>query len=503
MKTENWKVFYPLLFGIYPALGLMAFNITQITLLAGLRSVLISIVFTFGIYAAFCWRVGDKDKAALLCSWFTVFFFAYGHVYDVLKGWTALGIILGRHRFLFPLWLIVFGVGAWLIYAKAKRLHSVSRTLNIVSVILVIMPIITIARLEWQRSHSSFIPRVTTELTPSSSSTTSGQLPDVYYIILDGYTRDDMLLRGYGLDISEFIGQLEELGFYLPRCAQSNYGITALSLASSLNMDYLDKVIPQTNIEPSNWIPFSEPIRHSQVRRIFESMGYKTVAFGSSDWWWTQLPDANYLFTSNYSKLDILISFRSISNFEILFLRTTILRVFEEALPSPVEKSPDVVLAEDILTVLDQLKNVPQLPGPKFVFVHLQAPHDPYVFSPDGEIVITESKKPGFPNEIQYLNKRIVPLVQTIIKHSSVPPIIILQADHGWDTDTRMAIFNALYFPNGGDKVLYPTLTPVNTFRLVFDTYFGQEFPLLPDISYYSTNEDLFNFTEVQYPCKP
>ena len=495
MKKENWKVFYPLLFGIYPALGLVAFNITQITLLAGLRSVLISFVLILGIYAILCWRVMDKDKAALLCTWFIIFFFAYGHVYDALNGWTAFGIILGRQLFLFPLWLIVFGVGAWLIFMKAKRLHSVSQTLNIMSVILVLLPVITIARMDWERSHPGLSKQADIKLVSPSSSPSSGQLPDVYYIILDGYTRGDMLLRDYGLDISGFVGQLEKIGFYIPRCSQSNYGITALSLASSLNMNYLDKVIPQTYIEPDNWIPFSEPIRHSQVRQVFTSMGYKTVAFGSSDWWWTQIPDADYSFTPTSSNWDTLINFRDFSQFEVFFLKTTILR--------SLEGSSDVIIAKKILITLDQLENVPQLPGSKFVFVHLQAPHDPYVFSPDGEIVITKSEDPGYPDEIQYLNKRIVPLVQTIIKSSTVPPIIILQADHGWDTDVRMANFNALYFPNGGAKVLYPTLTPVNTFRLVFDTYFGQKYPLLPDVSNYSTDEDPLSFTEVRYSCNP
>jgi Sulfatase len=495
MKKENWKIFYPLLFGIYPALGLVAFNITQITLMAGLRSILLSLVLILGVYAILCWRVQDVDRAALLCGWFCIFFFAYGHVYNTLNGWMAFGIILGRQLFLLPLWLIVFGVGAWLILTKAKRLHLVSQALNIMSVILVLLPAITITRMEWERNQTGHPQQGNIKLASPSGLTTAAQYPDVYYIILDGYTRGDMLLREYDLDISGFIGQLEEIGFYIPPCAQSNYAITALSLASSLNMNYLDQVIPQTHIEPDNWIPFSEPIRHSQVRKIFSSMGYKTVAFGSTDWWWTQIPDADYSFMPTSSNVGTLIDFSNISQFEVFFLKTTILR--------SLEGSSDVIVAKKILITLDELENVPSLPGPKFVFVHLQAPHDPYVFNPQGDIVITKSENPGFPNEIQYLNKRIVPLVQAIINRSTVPPIIILQADHGWDLDARMANFNALYFPNGGNKKLYPTLTPVNTFRLVFDTYFGQEFPLLPDISYYSANEDPLSFTKVQYPCKP
>jgi hypothetical protein len=66
-----------------------------------------------------------------------------------------------------------------------------------------------------------------------------------------------------------------------------------------------------------------------------------------------------------------------------------------------------------------------------------------------------------------------------------------------------MANLIAYYFPNGGARVLYPTITPVNTFRLVLNTYFGQKFPLLPDASYYSTYDHPYKFTEVLHPCNP
>jgi len=66
-----------------------------------------------------------------------------------------------------------------------------------------------------------------------------------------------------------------------------------------------------------------------------------------------------------------------------------------------------------------------------------------------------------------------------------------------------MANLIAYYFPNNGAGVLYPTITPVNTFRLVLNTYFGQDLTLLPDVSYYSAYEDRFKFTEVRVPCNP
>jgi hypothetical protein len=117
--------------------------------------------------------------------------------------------------------------------------------------------------------------------------------------------------------------------------------------------------------------------------------------------------------------------------------------------------------------------------------------------------VVSNTVDPALGNELQFLNKRMLEAAQAIITQSKNPPIIIIQGDHGLDTEVRMAILIAYYFPNDGSRVLYPTITPVNIFRLVFNTYFGQKLPLLPDVSYYSSYEHKFKFTEVQYPCKP
>ena len=40
--------------------------------------------------------------------------------------------------------------------------------------------------------------------------------------------------------------------------------------------------------------------------------------------------------------------------------------------------------------------------------------------------------------------------------------------------------------PYGCDRLLYPSITPVNTFRLVFNCYFGASYPLQEDITYWS-----------------
>jgi hypothetical protein len=491
--------------GIYPAVGLVGVNISQMVLSAGMRSVLVAVLFSIAVYALFCWRVKDENRAALLCAWFMLFFFAYGHVYGFLEGVKIFGLVVGRHRFLFPLWLAVFGVGGWWVLKRARRLEAFSRVLNMVSIILLVIPVIQIGVFEWQRNNLVSNDTVPAFSGQAASTFATDKLPDVYYIILDSYSRQDMLKEYYQLDISEFVEQLESAGFYVVPCSQSNYGVTDLSLASSLNMNYIEDVAPPDMKNQSKWVSLGEPIRHSLVRQTFEKMGYKTVAFATGVWW-SEIQDADYYLRNTNHTAGLSYDFWHASDFEILFLRTTVLRLADEmgiVWFGSFFDSPMRGHARLINYILDELKNVPEITGPKFVFVHLMAPHGPYVFNPDGDFVVTNATNPGFPNEIEYLNKQLIPIVQTIIEKSSVPPIIILQSDHARDTEVRLANFNAIYFPDGGKAVLYPTLTPVNTFRLVFNTYFGQNLPLLPDISYFSAYGDYYDFTEVTYPCNP
>ena len=151
------------------------------------------------------------------------------------------------------------------------------------------------------------------------------------------------------------------------------------------------------------------------------------------------------------------------------------------------------------LFILDHLTDVPAIAGPKFTYVHLFIPHYPYVFGPDGEIltdpgyysgdrggaVNTTYEDSGYVNQIQYIDKRIAPILQTIISKSKNPPIILLMGDHGLVDNNRKTDLLAYYLPKGNGK-LYPSISPVNSFRLIFDEYFGANYPLLPDLTYIS-----------------
>jgi hypothetical protein len=103
-----------------------------------------------------------------------------------------------------------------------------------------------------------------------------------------------------------------------------------------------------------------------------------------------------------------------------------------------------------------------------------------------------------------YTNKRLLAIVDTLLdRPESERPLIIVQSDEGpypaglggntgidWTTATpvereiKFSILNAWYVPDGRDIGLYPQISSVNTFRLLFNAYFGTTLPLLPDDSF-------------------
>jgi len=112
-------------------------------------------------------------------------------------------------------------------------------------------------------------------------------------------------------------------------------------------------------------------------------------------------------------------------------------------------------------------------------------------------------------DQLTYTNGRVRQTIDGILSGSERPVIIILQADHGpgstlnWedvagtDLRERFSILNAYYLPEQGEADLYEGITPVNTFRLVFNRYFGANYELLREESYFSTYSRPYAFLNV------
>jgi hypothetical protein len=158
----------------------------------------------------------------------------------------------------------------------------------------------------------------------------------------------------------------------------------------------------------------------------------------------------------------------------------------------------------------DELEKITNDQEPTFVFAHLLVTHPPYVFGSGGEFLkkeeaIKRGDKKSYIDSVVFANRRMKGIIDKLLAQpKELQPIIVVQADEGpwperiepyefrfnWQQATKdelrekMRILNAYYLPGVDNTVLYPTISPVNSFRMIFNLYFHTNFPLLPDVSY-------------------
>lgn len=489
---------YPLLISAFSIVSLASHNIQEIFVSALIRPLTASLLLGGIVYLLAYLITRNVHRAALISSVILLLFFAYGYVYDAVEDLTISGAAVFRHRTLFP---AIAALGLVLTYFawRIKNPASITYSANLISLVLLIFPLFTISSYMVRQFIANRVDR-TASAAPSISLPENS--PDIYYIILDAYGREDVLREKYGFDNSPFTNALRERGFYVADCSQSNYGFTEYSLASSLNHAYLDSIGGTDN---NSRVAL---IKHGTVRAFFEELEYETIAFPTG-WASTEWRDADIFY--DYGD-----TFTTLSEFETLFIDTTVLRVQSDFNRSSVQDvSKKDARRMRVFSALEKLQQIPARDGHTFVFAHLVIPHPPYSFGPDGEWVSfndgasVEERTKAYTDQVLFINREILKVVDVILSESQTPPVIIIQGDHGPLPDIafsgaeKMPILNAYYLP-GTDlqNSLYPSITPVNTFRIVLNSYFGQDLPLLEDISYYAPTSDHDAFEVISNQCK-
>jgi hypothetical protein len=127
----------------------------------------------------------------------------------------------------------------------------------------------------------------------------------------------------------------------------------------------------------------------------------------------------------------------------------------------------------------------------QFNFTHFLLPHEPYVFSKPSvdslQLKDLMDYQHGYIEQVKYANRLITQLVTELKKNKR--NIIILQGDHGfreynpalYGRLTQNEALNAFYFPDGNYGLLYDSISPVNTYRVILGQYFGTNLPLIRD----------------------
>ena len=516
-------IVHPLGFAVFPILSLYAKNMGKGFL--GEAAVITAGVL---VVAGLLWLcasllVKDKRKSAIIVSVFLLLFFSYGHIVPALSGWLQRirwldegGLFVtgtGADTVWIVVWGILFAVASYLVVRSSGDLRQATRFLNIVALALVAtvgirlvaggVTMFVMPRIRPQVSEggdtgatdraraNDFISSWLEDSSSEDANTSSSASPDIYYVILDMYARADILDRIYQFDNSEFLSYLANKGFYVANRSRSNYPHTTHSLASSLNLAYLDDVAAQVGERSTNFWPLIVMIRNNRVMELLHNHGYTTMAF-STGYEFTEIRDAD---------IYVQLPGRPPSDFEITLTNLTPLA----QVAAIGKQRQDNFRREQILYTIDHLSDATEIKAPTFVFAHVPAPHPPYVFGANGEPVPSRPEEAydyaeyveAYTNQLAFVSKRLQAEIDEILSQSSEPPIIILQADHGpvsakYTKDPasylpeRMSIFNAYYFPNQDYDTLYEDITPVNTFRAMFNAYFGTDYARLEDRSYFS-----------------
>jgi hypothetical protein len=394
-------------------------------------------------------------------------------------------VSLFRHRTLLPLFGVLLLVA--LVWVARNRSNPSPYWLNLLSIVLLVYPafqIVANALQQWSADRA----------VDSSYSyiVDDSKQPDIYYIILDAYGRADVLQSLLGYDNSDFLDSLRQRGFFVADCSQANYAYTEFSLTSALNYDYLDHLdVSHSRAERIALL------KHSAMRSFLDANGYEIVAFPTG-WAFTEWKDA-----------DLYVEYQrpvtSLTEFESLILDTTMFRVASDfRSSSQTDASHKDLRRLRVFSLLENIKKLPHRDGNQFVFAHLVVPHLPYTFGPNGEVPAFQGKNAtheeigaAYVDQVKFVNKEILNVIDTLIQDSKAPPVIIVQGDHGPLPDLteeplqRLPILNAYYLPGMQmDQLLYPSISPVNSFRVVLDSYFGQDLPILEDKSYFGPEDD-------------
>jgi hypothetical protein len=335
-------------------------------------------------------------------------------------------------------------------------------------------------------------PTPVPSIVPVSPST---RAPDIYWLIWDRYPSARSGRLAYGIE-SPIFDELRARGFYIADASHANYQRTSASLLSTFSAEFLNGRGHADVFGPTDRSGDFTRVQNSNVARFLKARGYYYVHVGS-DFSGTRtsvLADVNHAFDNQ-------------TDFGQAFIDSTALPriLYRLGLSGPKWARRHAWTTWEV----NLLANLPPYPTPKFVFGHVLLPHTPYIFTADGDFVSEDAnrgrtKLEQFSEQLAFTNARMLAIIDDLLAVPAAErPVIIVQADegpyppaledetrHDWTTATaeereiKFGILNAWHVPDGRDIGLYPEISSVNTFRLLFNAYFDTNLPILPDESF-------------------
>lgn len=419
-------------------------------------------------------------KAAVMAIFIMSFHFFFGPVYDLLIRYLQHTFFI-KYSFLIS-GFIILGIILFFIIRKRKTLFTLSSYLNILFVLLILIDTgsLTIQILNKKQTYKHVGPRYTV--------CDSCTKPDVYIILLDEYAGAEELKDLFNYNNQPFFDSLSLRGFRTIINSQSNYNYTPCSVASILNMEYLDT--QKINNTPKRFKYVVKNINNNKLISFFLANGYIffnhsvfKVAGQAAPIGGSFVPANAKLINENtfLSRLekDVLVNIAYKFNLKWYF------------------KKAMYTTFNDNNTLYDLTMKTPEinLTHPKIIYTHLMMPHFPYYYNERGDLLSFNSLKTSvladtaaYLSYLNYTNKKIAALVDHILSNSSTPPIIALLSDHGYryyknSIGAKYGFSNLLsiHLPDRNYSLYRDSMSCVNFFRVLLNSQFKQKLPLLED----------------------
>ncbi len=423
----------------------------------------------------------DIHKCAFLTAFLVVYLVTYGKAGSFAG---KIGII--KNIGTYPELLLVTGLflAVFILLCRIKKVSAkITVLFNVVSMVMILVCIMNFASAKIRESN--FIKQFPVQ---AKEVVAPGKVPDncpnIYHFILDEYPIADSLKAELGIDNSDFINELKSLGFYVPPKTHSNYSMTTQSTSSLLNYRYLTDMELESYTKFKTRYVLQNLLDNNRMFAFLKKCGYTTVTTPTVA---TQ---------GKVWKADIQYSAGYRSTYHMELIGNTPFRVFRHHVDS-------LLVFNSIMDTRKIVRDVVKDENicPAVVYSHILSPHDPVCLDADGASIQSggrsidlsrEEQIVCYKNHLLGLNKLILQLIRDIQADSKVPPVIIIQGDHGlrWrmlDENQDVSVLrkygnlNALYLPGYDYDKLPDDLSLVNTYRHIFNHYFGADLEILED----------------------
>ncbi len=430
----------------------------------------------------------DWRKAALMTFCWIFLYLFFGAIYDFLKLYSPIRL-LWRYSFLGSL-LIILMLSMFIFLKKTKnKFYTTTFFLNILFIIYITIDLFGIAKKFIQQSE-----KVKTLYTANTNNFSkipdSLNKPDIYFLLFDEYASSISLKERFDFnnDIDSFF---IAKGFSVQKKSRSNYNYTPFSIASTLNMGYLDWIQPKMGVNRYDFLKCNPLILHNELLRLLRISDYEIVNLSMFELSGspakinqsflpikTQMISEGTLFPRLYH--DFLWFFKRNKFIEWIMEGEGVFRHINNN--------------EFIFTELKETSSQ-ENKKPKFIYAHFFMPHSPYFFDEEGK----KQDNPtwmGSPisylKYVRYTNKRIKELISEILKNTNSQSVIVVLSDHGYrfptespNPQSHFQNLNAVYFPDRKYNQLYDSITNVNEFRVILNSLFHLQLPVIADSTVY------------------